>query len=89
MLRITVHDTPSVVTLQLEGRLVGPWVLVLEECWRGVRVRNGKAAVRVDLRGVTSMDPAGRECLAEFHRRGAEFRADGLTEAVVAEITES
>jgi ABC-type transporter Mla MlaB component len=62
---------------------------VVAECWRDARARNGAAIVRVDLRGVTSMDPAGRECLADFRRRGAEFRADGLTEAVVAEITES
>lgn len=86
MLRITVQDGPPVVTLQLEGRLAGPWVQVLQDCWHNVNARNG---VRVDLRGVTSMDVAGRSCLAELHRQGAQFRADGMTEAVVAEIIES
>jgi hypothetical protein len=62
-------------------------VSVLEECWQ--KVRGGNAVIRVDLRGLTSMDAAGRTCLAALHRQGAEFCADGLTEAVVAEITES
>ena len=34
MLRITVHDKPGALTFQLEGRLAGPWVRVLEECWK-------------------------------------------------------
>ena len=89
MLRITVHYTPAVGTLQVEGRLAGLWVSVLEECWQEVRARDGTAVVRVDLRGLTSMDLAGRNCLAALHRQGAEFCADGLTAAVVAEITES
>lgn len=89
MLRITVHDTPPVVTLQLEGRLAGPWVPVLEECWQGVRARDPNAVLRVDLRGLTSMDHAGQDCLAALHRQGAEFCADSLTATAVAEITES
>jgi hypothetical protein len=32
MLRITVHDKPEALTFQLEGRLAGPWVRVLQEC---------------------------------------------------------
>ncbi len=44
MLRITVHDHPGTLTLQLEGSLAGPWVRVLEECWQttvtGRRVRS-------------------------------------------------
>jgi hypothetical protein len=89
MLRITVHDARPIVTLQLEGRLAGPWVPVLEECWRSVRSEDRDTIVRVDLRGLTSMDLAGQNCLAALHRQGTEFLADSLKEAVVAEITES
>ena len=32
MLRITVHHNPRALTFQLEGRLAGPWVRVLQEC---------------------------------------------------------
>jgi ABC-type transporter Mla MlaB component len=88
MLRITVHDKPEALTFQLEGRLAGPWVRVLEECWQNALARQRQPTLRVDLTEVTSIDAAGRACLAAMHREGAEFIvADCLTRAVVAEIT--
>jgi anti-anti-sigma regulatory factor len=88
MLRITVHDKPGALTFQLEGRLAGPWVRVLEECWQSTLARQGKPILRVDLTGVTFIDAAGKACLAALHRQGAELVApDCLTKAVVAEIT--
>ena len=38
MLRITVHDAPGTLTFRLKGRLAGPWVRELEECWRAARL---------------------------------------------------
>jgi hypothetical protein len=88
MLRITVHDKPGALTFQLEGRLAGPWVRVLQECWQSVLARPRQAILRVDLTGVTSLDAAGQACLEAMHRQGAEFvAADCLMKAVVAEIT--
>jgi ABC-type transporter Mla MlaB component len=88
MLRITVHDNPRSLTFQLEGRLAGAWLRELEECWQSSLARQGKPILRVDLTGVTSVDAAGKACLAALHRQGAEFlAADCLTKAVVAEIT--
>jgi ABC-type transporter Mla MlaB component len=88
MLRITVHDKAGVLTFQLEGRLAGPWVRVLEECWQHTHGRQRSAALRVDLTGVTSIDAAGTACLAALHRQRAEFvTADCLTKAIVDEIT--
>jgi ABC-type transporter Mla MlaB component len=88
MLRITVHSQPGSLTFQLEGRLAGPWVRVLEECWQRARARPHTPVVRVDLTEVTSVDAAGRACLVALHRQGAELvAADCLTNAVVAEIT--
>jgi hypothetical protein len=90
MLRITVHDNPGSLTFQLEGRLAGPWVRELEQCWRSALAGQPKPVLRVDLTGVTSIDAAGRACLAALHRRGAGFiAADCLTRAVVAEITQA
>ena len=87
MLRITVHKKSGTLTFQLEGRLAGPWVPVLEECWEGALARQRNSLLRVDLTEVTSIDAAGRACLAAMHRQGAEFvAADCLTKAVVAEI---
>lgn len=90
MLRITIHDNSQDLTLQLEGRLAGPWLQVLEECWQGTLTRQRKPTVRIDLTGVTFIDAAGRACLAAMHRQGAEFIApDCLTKAAVAEITQT
>jgi hypothetical protein len=90
MLRITVHDKPGALTFQLEGRLAGPWVRVLEECWQSAPARPRELILRVDLTGVTAIDAAGRACLAGLHREGAELvAADCLTKAVVAEITQA
>jgi hypothetical protein len=89
MLRITVHDSLRALTFQLEGRLAGPWVRVLEECWQSAPAGRRKPRPRVDLTGVTAIDAAGRACLAALHRQGAEFvAADCLTKAVVAEISQ-
>ena len=88
MLRITIHQAPPILTFQLEGRLAGPWVRELEECWRGALADQSKPVLRVDLTGVTSLDAAGQGCLEAMHRQGAEFvAADCLMKAVVAEIT--
>jgi hypothetical protein len=88
MLRITVHDKPEALTFQLEGRLAGPWVGVVQECWQSALARQRPSILRVDLTEVTSIDGAGKACLAAMHREGAEFvAADCLTKAVVAEIT--
>jgi anti-anti-sigma regulatory factor len=90
MLRITVHDKPGALTFQLEGRLAGPWVRVLQECWQSALARQRQPILRVDLTGVTSLDAAGQGCLAAMHRRGAELlAADCLMRAVVAEIIQA
>ena len=88
MLRITVHDKLGALTFQVEGRLAGPWVRVLEECWQSDLARQREPVLLVDLTGVTSIDAAGRACLAALHLQGAEFvAADCLMKAVVAEIS--
>jgi hypothetical protein len=87
MLRITVHDKPPALTFQLEGRLVGPWVRVLQECWQSALARQRQPIPRVDLMAVTAIDAAGRACLAALHRQGAALiAADCLTKAIVDEI---
>jgi ABC-type transporter Mla MlaB component len=90
MLRITVHDSPLTLTLQLEGRLAGPWLRELEECWQSALASQPKPVLRVDLSGVMFINAAGQACLTAMHRQGAEFvAADCLTKAIVAEITQT
>jgi ABC-type transporter Mla MlaB component len=89
MLRITLQDKPGALTFQLEGRLAGPSVRVLEDCWQTNLAGQRKPILRVDLTGVPSIDSAGQACLAAMHRGSAQFiAADCLTKAVVAEITQ-
>ncbi len=89
MLRITANDCPRVLTFRLEGRLEGPWVHELEQCWRRLVESANRPTVRVDLTDVTYIDSAGKARLAEMHEHGAEFIAgDCATKAVVAEIVE-
>ena len=87
MLRITVLDNSGPLTFRLEGRLAGPWVRELENCWQSMLVSQRKP-VLFDLTGVTFVDSAGKAFLAARHAQGAELVASGcLMRAVVAEIT--
>jgi len=87
MMRITIHETAESLILQVEGKLVGPWVAELEHCWEQTQSSKPLAAVRVDLSEVTHIDDRGKELLATMHGQGAEFVAAGcLMKAVVAEV---
>ena len=87
MLRITTHDDDNHVALKLEGKLAGPWVAVLRDCWERQLARPGGHALRVDLRAVTFVDTAGKALLAEMSRGNAQFFAgDCLMKATLAEI---
>ena len=86
MLRITTHSTADSVTFQLEGRLVGPWVTELRDCWRRTPC-DGERAVHLDLRAVTYVDAAGEELLSDLYQQGADLLAiDCQMKALVAEI---
>ena len=87
MLRITTDNSPRAVTLLLEGRLEGPWVAVLAQCWSGsLRQADGRRLC-VNLKGVTFVDADGKARLAEMYAQGAELLgADLETRAIVAEI---
>ena|ERR1700682_5916887 len=90
MLRITVLDNPESLTFQLEGKLAGPWVRELEDCWRSTQASQPKPVLRFDLTGVTYIDAAGKAYLVDMHRQGAELLAvDCLTKAIVAEIAKA
>jgi ABC-type transporter Mla MlaB component len=87
MLRLNVHETPRKITFQLEGKLLGPWLKELEECWRRTLTGTGMPIVSVDLTGLTYVDAAGKACLTTMYRHGAEFTApDCLTKEIVDEI---
>ena len=75
-LKITIEDRPETLTMKLEGRITGPWSKALRESWDSLRQSDRKHFV-VNLCGVTHVDAAGRQILADIHRQtGARFLAD-------------
>ncbi|HTN73056.1 MAG TPA: hypothetical protein VMO00_18390 [Methylomirabilota bacterium] len=86
MLKITTQTDATQITLELEGKLAGPWVQELEGCWRLAVMTDRE--VRVMLKTVTFIDQAGRKLLAEMHRQGATLAAEGcMTKSIIEEIT--
>src|SRR5262245_32287256 len=88
MLRITVHEVPKSLTLQLEGSLAGPWVQEAEHCWQRTLIERPKLDLRLDVAGVTFIDSAGKAFLSAAHAQGARLIASGcMMRAVVAELS--
>jgi anti-anti-sigma regulatory factor len=86
MLRITIQNDPAGTTLELEGRLTGPWVEELKDCWE--KIRKSEPEVRVALKAVTFIDAAGKNLLEIMHRQGVQVTGDGcMTKAIVEAIT--
>jgi hypothetical protein len=85
MLRITTRADRAAVIFELEGKLVGPWVDELEQCWRRLDAHNQR--LRIALQAVTFIDPAGKELLSEMHRNGAELLGEGcMIKAIIDDI---
>jgi hypothetical protein len=84
MLRVTEQNEPSVWRLTLEGTLAGRWAAEAERVWWGAPPEKPR---EVDLRGITSVDGAGRDLLHRMHRDGASFVAEGVVmKALVEEL---
>jgi outer membrane protein len=90
MLRITSQKKRGRVTITVEGRLTGPWVGTLEQCWRELRAASPDEKFCLDLCAVSFIDPAGKTLLKEIHRQGGQLVAEGcLNQAIVREINGS
>jgi len=90
MLRITTKTKRGHLTLSVEGRLAGPWVAALEQCWRELLAASPRQQFSINLCGVSFIDNAGKVLLKEMHRLGGELIAEGcLNQAIVNEIVET
>jgi hypothetical protein len=86
MLRITIHENGKVCRLELAGKLEGPWVAETEKAWRASLRPDQK--IEIDLRQLTSVDNAGRDLLAAFHRSGACLIVEGVwMTAIIGDLT--
>ena len=89
MLKITKPRDPASVSLMLEGRLAGPWVKELENCWLQMQA-NAQGRPLVDLTGVTFVDAEGKALLTRMWQQGAQLHAVGcLNRCIVEEITKA
>jgi outer membrane protein len=87
MLRITTEKKRGKVYLGVEGRLAGPWVAALEQCWRELHAASPREKFHIDLCGVSFIDASGKVLLKEIHRQGGRLIAEGcLNQAIVLEI---
>ena len=85
MLKITTQTNPTRTIFEVEGKLAGPWVEELENCWR--KAANSVRPVRVMICAVTFIDDKGRDLLVDMYRHGAELVAEGcMNKAIVEEI---
>jgi len=85
-LKITTQTAATLTVFELEGKLAGPWVQELADCWR--KAANSDQLVRVLLCGVTFIDDKGIDLLAKMHQHGAELVAEGcMNKGIVEEIT--
>ena len=90
MLRITIHNSTNAATLNVEGRLAGPWVDELERSWRAVKDNSPDKPVIVDLCDVTFVDAEGRRLLSSMYEQGARLRTFGcMVKGVVEEIAQA
>ena len=86
MLKITVSNTNPGITFVLSGRLAGPWVRELRDCWLKQEF-DGPVSCHVDLREVTFIDEAGTTLLSQMYRMGVTIQASGcLTRAIVQNL---
>ncbi len=87
MLRITADKQAGRTKLALEGRLAGPWVEELKNCWQESAAA-GEPVAEVQLNEVIFIDAAGKRLLAEMHRQGVALTACSgcMTRAITEEI---
>jgi outer membrane protein len=87
MLRITTEKKRGKIFLSVEGRLAGPWVAALEQCWRELHAASPQEKFHLNLCGVSFIDAGGKVLLMEIHRQGGRLIAEGcLNQAIVDEI---
>jgi len=74
MLRITIQEDARIVTIKLEGKVVGSWVGEFDRTWRSLEPSWGAKKFSLDLRGVSFVDSEGQHLMHEIYERtGAAF----------------
>src|SRR2546429_7858494 len=75
MLRITTETKRGKIFLSVEGRLAGPWVAALEQCWRELGAGLPRGEFHLNFFGGSFSDGAGKGLLEGIHRQGGRVSA--------------
>ena len=79
MLKIDTIETNSSVTLELHGRLIGPWVPLLESLWKSKEdCASGGRTVVVDLTDVRAIDGAACYLLRLMEAKNVRLAGGGI-----------
>jgi hypothetical protein len=71
MLRVAQFETPAKTTLKLEGKLAGPWVDEVSNCWANLVKKETHADVELD--GLSFVDERGTTLLLQMERQGSRL----------------
>ena len=90
MLKITTRLESGLLLFNLEGKLAGPWVKELEQCWSAAVTAERDRPIRVDLSSVTFIDEEGKNLLRKMYGEGTGLVAAGcLNKCIVEGIMQS
>jgi hypothetical protein len=78
VLRITTRNIAGDVGLVIEGKLAGPCVSELENCWRRAVAGESPLPSLIDLTNVSFIDANAKQLLAQMHEHGIKLVANGL-----------
>lgn len=85
--RIHIHDCDGATRFLLEGRLVGPWVTELENCWQRALAAEPRRSILVNLAGVSFVDSDGIDLLTRMCGQGVRLASTGvMIDAIVEQI---
>ena len=88
MIRIETHQTESLLTLKIAGKLCGESVKAFEDFWKTAHLSSPTLEEAVDLSEVSSIDKAGWRLLRQMYRDGVRLSAKGLaSQLVLDELT--
>jgi ABC-type transporter Mla MlaB component len=87
VLRIDSLNENELTTINVEGKLVGPWVNELERCWQKIVAVHPPQLVRINLSAVGFIDSEGKQLLCRMRREGAVLVPTGcFMKSIVDEI---
>jgi anti-anti-sigma regulatory factor len=87
MLKITIYDGSDEFRLRLEGKLSGPWVKELRQCWQTASSTTEGRSTVLDLREVDFVDSEGEAVLREMRAAGVKLVADTpVIQAILREV---